>query len=118
LDNLSAKDIKLKYNKDLDELTVISDKPLFKITPDRSERNKYSSGMFIPLAEILKRFGSAKIECWFSEINGTTEVYCEINSLKETSIIGRIFTRIIVFVLKSQNKEDVVRYKKYVESSA
>lgn len=118
LDGRQSKVIKLKYDKKSDELTVLSDKPLFKIAPDRNEKYNYTSGMLVPLADALRIFGTAKIECWLSEQNGITEVYCEINSVRNPGIIWRIFAKIVVFVLKIKNREDTANYIKYVESSA
>ena len=118
LDGRQSKGIILKYDKELDELTVVADKPLFKIAPDRDEKYNYTSGRFVPLADALGKFGMAKIECWLSEQKGITEVYCEINSVRNPGIIWRIFAKIVVFVLKIKNREETANYIKYVESSA
>ena len=59
----------------------------------KNEKFKYTSGMFVPLADALRKYGTAKIECWLSEQNGITEVYCEINSIKDPGIISRIFVK-------------------------
>jgi hypothetical protein len=118
LKDRGIKKLRFTYNQKLDELAVISEKPLFKIIRDKTVPNEYSSGILVPLCEPVTLLGEAKLESWFTEINGETEVVIEINSLKIPNVFWRIAMKIYASILKFQSKSDMKRYVKFIEKSA
>jgi len=124
LDNEVKNDLrrlKYRYNRNLNELTVIDKEPIFKIAPDQDIKdvdNEYSAGIFIPLVEPFTYFGNATIECWFYDKNGCTVAKFEIHSNKTPNPFWWVFIKIIVMVLKLKNKADTKKYVEYVEKTA
>jgi len=110
--------LKFQYDKSSDEITIISDYPLFKIVPEKKILNEYISGKLVPLKEPIKRLGVAQIECILTKINGDTELLTEVSSIEEPNIFWKIFIKIISKILRFQSKADMKKFVKFVEESA
>ena len=112
------KKFKFQYDQALDELTVISDYPLFKIVTHKKIANKYIAGIIVPLNESINMLGEAKIECKLTKISDRTEMFTEVNSLKEPKIFARIFIKIFTVVLKFKSKSGLKKFVNFVEKCA
>jgi len=112
------KKFKFQYDQALDELTVISDYPLFKIVSGKKIVNEFTSGVIVPLHETLIMLGEAKIDCKLVDINGKTEMITEINSLNEPKIFAKVIIKIFTIFLQFKSKSDSQKFVNFVENCA